>query len=686
MSSRQRSRFNKNALDMMAAANAESSSEEESSDDIEVSKPPVKVSNFAQFVDSSSESESSSSDESDHSVPKVIVSAAAKKTNGNVNNKNKKGSLSKDLDDFDEILEADMAVETQTLKVQTIDSEEDSVIKVMNSLFHIDVNELNVDKILQQRFGVNEGNQNNAVEDIRFSSKKQEKMYNLAKKRGLLRKNKSGGSNLGTSMLRFVFGQPPASFQKPPSYIGGGYSMSKCSAPVSISSVPEWEKVFYANTQWYRIDWSADYIKLHVRYSAIQASGDVNELLMFLSQNPHQLDALIQLGMVFARTGQMDKASDLFKRCICYLECSFLSSFEPWKDVQPSFNPGNSRSPQNSLSKAFCRVDANSQENIVIFSALFRHMQISLMLGCPTVALNIALVILSLDPLRDPFYMLLFLDHLLVTSRRFDLMDLWYSNATDVNCKVCFILGTPALNEPGGSSSITNSSSSDSSLECVQENEYKPLSISDALPNWAYSHAISCFLHLEQIEKEHLFSSSSDHSADSAHKARSRANEALKNAVKRWPFLMTLLLDKVSGDPAGAELNWEKLLSHKLIKDMKRYSLFICFLGCYCISIFFCCLYECSYIDSDSVLLHVAEIYVARNISLWKNKSVLKWVHSVLSNLLLKVETQRVHTVFTSENSGVSHSEGLKQHVRPLRCLLCRLHRTYLLYLTLVYV
>jgi len=74
-------------------------------------------------------------------------------------------------------------------------------------------------------------------------------------------------------------------------------------------------------------------------------------------------------------------------------------------------------------------------------------------------------------------------------------------------------------------------------------------------------------------------------------------------------------------------------------------------------------LYICRYIDSDSVLHHITEIYIVRNISLWKHKHVLKWVHSVLSGFLLNIDIPRVHGVFTTSTSGITHVKGLKQQV-----------------------
>ena len=57
-------------------------------------------------------------------------------------------------------------------------------------------------------------------------------------------------------------------------------------------------------------------------------------------------------------------------------------------------------------------------ENAPFFSALFRHMQMCSMLGCPSVAAEVGKLLLSLDPTGDRFNVLLTLDHFLVTAAK----------------------------------------------------------------------------------------------------------------------------------------------------------------------------------------------------------------------------------------------------------------------------
>lgn len=63
-------------------------------------------------------------------------------------------------------------------------------------------------------------------------------------------------------------------------------------------------------------------------------------------------------------------------------------------------------------------MDPATPENAPFFSALFRHMQMCSMLGCPSVAAEVGKLLLSLDPTGDRFNVLLTLDHFLVTAAK----------------------------------------------------------------------------------------------------------------------------------------------------------------------------------------------------------------------------------------------------------------------------
>ena len=63
-------------------------------------------------------------------------------------------------------------------------------------------------------------------------------------------------------------------------------------------------------------------------------------------------------------------------------------------------------------------MDPATPENAPFFTALFRHMQMCGMLGCPSVAAEVGKLLLSLDPFGDRFNVLLTLDHFFVAAAK----------------------------------------------------------------------------------------------------------------------------------------------------------------------------------------------------------------------------------------------------------------------------
>jgi Transcriptional repressor TCF25 len=66
--------------------------------------------------------------------------------------------------------------------------------------------------------------------------------------------------------------------------------------------------------QWFTYKWSSDYARTQRAFETVQATADPNNLAILVSQCPHHTDALLQLAMVFAHTGQMDRASEFIRR------------------------------------------------------------------------------------------------------------------------------------------------------------------------------------------------------------------------------------------------------------------------------------------------------------------------------------------------------------------------------------
>ncbi|CAN0535230.1 unnamed protein product, partial [Ectocarpus sp. 12 AP-2014] len=136
------------------------------------------------------------------------------------------------------------------------------------------------------------------------------------------------------------------------------------------------------------------------KFEAIQGMHDPNFLASFASRAPYHADALLQLGMVFAHTGQasMDRASEFVGRSLYVLESATMEAFRPVDGA--------------------CRLDATLEVNKTYFAAMFRHMQMAGMVGGARTALEVGRLLLSLDPLGDPMGCLLALDSHALASRQ----------------------------------------------------------------------------------------------------------------------------------------------------------------------------------------------------------------------------------------------------------------------------
>ncbi|CAM9753416.1 unnamed protein product [Scytosiphon promiscuus] len=209
-----------------------------------------------------------------------------------------------------------------------------------------------------------------------------------------------GGNNSVSASLtlkRLVVSSPKEDWPKPPSFVGGGLGMKKCEGGAP-SYLPPWQADAHRGAEWFVFERSGSLEQLHRKFEAIQSMHDPNLLASFASRAPYHADALLQLGMVFAHTGQMDRASEFVGRCLYVLESAATESFRPMEGA--------------------CRLDATLDVNKTYFAAMFRHMQMSGMVGGSRTALEVGRLLLSLDPIGDPMGCLLALDSHALASRQ----------------------------------------------------------------------------------------------------------------------------------------------------------------------------------------------------------------------------------------------------------------------------
>ncbi|CAM9671848.1 unnamed protein product [Ectocarpus sp. 6 AP-2014] len=212
-----------------------------------------------------------------------------------------------------------------------------------------------------------------------------------------------GGNNNSVSaslmLKRLVVSAPKEDWPKPPSFVGGGLGMKRCEAGAP-AYLPRWQLDAHQGAEWFVFERSSSLEQLQRKFEAIQGMHDPNFLASFASRAPYHADALLQLGMVFAHTGQasMDRASEFVGRSLYVLESATMEAFRPVDGA--------------------CRLDATLEVNKTYFAAMFRHMQMAGMVGGARTALEVGRLLLSLDPLGDPMGCLLALDSHALASRQ----------------------------------------------------------------------------------------------------------------------------------------------------------------------------------------------------------------------------------------------------------------------------
>jgi hypothetical protein len=103
------------------------------------------------------------------------------------------------------------------------------------------------------------------------------------------------------SNKRLIFGNTKDEWSKPPSYIGGGIGMQICKLKKTenfVENENENEKKFKNENEkikYFEFIYSIEFNNLHEKYKRIADSGDINNMAIFLSQNPYHPEGFLQL-------------------------------------------------------------------------------------------------------------------------------------------------------------------------------------------------------------------------------------------------------------------------------------------------------------------------------------------------------------------------------------------------------
>jgi hypothetical protein len=509
------------------------------------SEEEIEVVRKTNFVFSSDDDDSSDDDVDNKEIINISLNIK------NLNTKDLK-SINKNNE------ENDIDIIESFISKDCITNNNDNIIDNINiKLFDIDKDKLNIDHLMRKRFG---GEVNVKPDNEGGGKKKNNK--------------KLIQTSNATTHRKLIFGIPKEDWIKPYSFMGGGIGLKECFIIEKDNSNNNNNN----KNKYFEFHYSKEYDKVNDEFNNVQNTGDANRLVIFLSHNPCHTEGLLQLAMIFARTGDMDKAGNLVRRTLYIYECSFIKQFD--------FSSN-------------CKMKSNIKANSIFFSTLFRHMQMSCLLGLNSISADLAKIIYNLDSINDPFNILLLLDSYLVRSGQTSMIKK--------------IIGfNQSLSNLIFDSPVIIGSIPPSSDDSNDNNKESKVKLSN-LPNWHYSFALSLFL------QEHQNLTKNENQSDqNNNEIFPSSSIILQNCFELYPFMLIPLLKHANVDIASSL--WKKILNNSYF------------------------LLSSSRLSPRNSYNIISEAYATKNGSIWNRDIVLHWVNQNASSFLLRKDIRKIES------------------------------------------
>lgn len=190
------------------------------------------------------------------------------------------------------------------------------------------------------------------------------------------------------------------------------------------------------NVIYFAFEHSPSYRQIQQKFLNAVESMDSDNIIKIINQHPYHVDSLIQLSELCKMSEDHAMASELIEHALLALESSFHTMF--------------------SLTQGNCRLDYRRQENRALFITLFKHSQYLESRACSRTAMEVAKLILTLDPDTDPLAIILLIDFYAIRAKQYE----WFVQLYD---------------------------------------DWEPTNNLSQLPNIAYSYALALF-HLQRTE------------------------------------------------------------------------------------------------------------------------------------------------------------------------------------------
>lgn len=208
--------------------------------------------------------------------------------------------------------------------------------------------------------------------------------------------------------------------------------------------------------KWFELIPSQRCQSLDLEYLSCVQTHDPQAISYFGRKYPYHAQCLLQLSHLCESSGDFTSAQALIQRCVYMYESCFSTDFK--------FLDGT------------CRLDCENEAHHPFFAALYRHSQLLGKTGCPRAGLEVAKMLLSLSPHRDPQCVLFAIDYLSIRAEEYQYL-----------LKFCSHFN-PASYDP---ITVSDPSSSSSALSLPIRFHFPPACL---LPNICYSAALAKFL------------------------------------------------------------------------------------------------------------------------------------------------------------------------------------------------
>ncbi|KAJ1898445.1 hypothetical protein LPJ66_002748 [Kickxella alabastrina] len=204
----------------------------------------------------------------------------------------------------------------------------------------------------------------------------------------------------GSRLKRLTLAQPKATW--PPMRASPGVEMRQMNSDDhSDRKMHEIIERDPTGGTWFALDHSARFRSIQVDFLSAVVTSNADAIAAIAYQHPYHVDALLQLSEILKQTGgDFGEAGELVERALYAFESGFA--------------------PRFSATNGSGRLDFRYVESRALFLALFRHMQFMSRRGCWRTAFEVNKVLLSLDPVQDPYGALMTLDFHALKSKQYE--------------------------------------------------------------------------------------------------------------------------------------------------------------------------------------------------------------------------------------------------------------------------